>query len=159
MITTIKALFSFIRSPYLITEKQKIDKSALLTVFFLYIVTYSIQIFWLLTVNKYIHSNFNIERSEIADTNTESLWMFFFSAVFAYPIAEEYIFRYFLKGKKVLTLFILCSTLSLSFYWCAKGIHYPDLLVKRIILVAVLILPLLLGVWLYLKYQNENKFD
>ena len=154
---TIQDFVSYLKKPYPIQKNEKIKKKSLVQLFYLFLITYLFKTTWLLTVNKYLRSIYDVKRGEIADTSEQSIWIFFLLAVFVYPVVEEFIFRYYLKSKKVLSLIVVCLFVFLTAYWIAKGFNYPNLLIKRVSLILSSILPVILIMWYYIKQKKAGR--
>jgi hypothetical protein len=156
---TIQDFVSFLKKPHPIQENKTINTKSLTQLFYLFLITYLFKTTWLLTVNKYLRSIYDVKRSEIADTSEQSIWIFFLLAVFVYPVVEEFIFRYYLKSKKVISLIVVCLFVFLTAYWMAKGFNYPSLLIKRVSLIVSSLLPVILIIWYYIKQKKDGRLD
>lgn len=148
-------LLSYLKAPSPNLKQTSIDKQFLIIIF---IISYSIKTIWLLTVNQWIRNSFHVERSEIASPDADTI-EFFFLIVVVYPVAEEFIFRYFLKGKKWVTVFIISLVLSFLLVKLTKYIPFPELTTKRIALAFSFCLPLLLGTFFYVKANKSGTLD
>ncbi|NRB59646.1 MAG: CPBP family intramembrane metalloprotease [Winogradskyella sp.] len=159
MKSTLIELFQYLKRPHVIKNIEKPIKSNLVKLFYLFLFTYVLKVTWLLTINSYIREKYAVERSEIADTEQQSLWVFFLLAVIVYPVVEEFIFRYHLKAKKIISLIIICLITMLSGYWLVKGFNLPSLLIKRIVLIAASIIPAALIIFIYIKKLKTKQLD
>lgn len=83
---TIIELFAYTLKPYPIQQSKTISKESLYNVFYLFVLAYGIKITWLLTVNRYLRKLYEVDRSEIVNTEEQSLWVFFCLLYFFIPL-------------------------------------------------------------------------
>jgi len=145
-------LIAYIRAPQFNIEQSPFGIRSVKNFAVIFVVTYSIKTFWLLTVNQWIRNSFQVDRSEIAQPGV-NLLVFFLLVVFVYPVLEEFIFRYFLRGKPWVTVLILSLALSVALVEITKQVPFPGLVAKRIALVLSFFTPLLSGLFLYVKIR------
>lgn len=127
-------LFKFLRRPILESQIQRTESDKWRDLAILFIVTYALRTVYLFTATSYIRSVFNVDKSSIVN-NEQPIITFFFLAVVAYPILEEFIFRYWLARKKILTLVILLAFLLTTTNWLLSKIDYTTIFVRSIILI------------------------
>ena len=157
MVDAILNLYRFLVNPMPSSEFEPLNRKAITSVLYLFLFTYVIKTVWLLTVNRYLRTLFPIERSEIVNTHDGSLLIFFVSAVIIYPIIEEIIFRYPLKGKRFVSLIFVSICLSLLGFWIAKGFEYSSLQIKRAVLIFSVVLPAFTLIYTYYMKARRNE--
>jgi len=157
MISTIGELWNYIKQPKLILETQPINTSSLQAVLTLFLVAYGLSTICLFTINNYIRANYEVSRSEIVNTEEQGLWMLFLVVVIVYPVVEEFVFRYYLKNKKVLTLIFISLTVALTGYWLAKQFSYSSSWLQGIIFATSIMGPVLLLVATYVQLRQKDR--
>lgn len=127
-------LFYFLKRPSIFSEIRRTGLRMWQDLGALFVATYIIKSIYLFTVSKYIRTTFDIGKSIIVQDN-QSVFVFFLLAIIAYPVLEEFLFRYWLSGKKVVTLLILIFTFLILSNWILTQIYYPSAFVRSIAIV------------------------
>ena len=157
----LQQLISYVKTPYFIKNSQLPNKINLARIGVLLVAEYLISIVWIFTVNRWIRSNFEIERSELSEDQLlgSGLLMFFLTVAIVYPIVEEVIFRYFLKGKPII-IYVLCGlACGAGLYMITKSFPYPSLFFKRVVLLLSAFGPLLIFVYFYIKSLKRGTLE
>lgn len=149
-----QGFFQYLKNPHYTERLEGFNQASFIETNILFIAKYVLSIGWVLTINKWLRAYFDIERSEIATSEEQSLIQLFFVVTFAYPIVEEFLFRFWIRSKQWVMLIIICLSVALSSYWLLKGIAMPSLMMKRIVLVAV---PLILIGIITGLYRHQSK--
>ncbi len=154
----LKELLSYVRSPSFIKNSQLPNKNNLRKLGILLCAEYLLSIVWILTVNRWIKANYNIDRSEMTEEQLlgSGLLLFFISVAILYPIVEELIFRYFLKGRPIIIYVLSGLAIGGVAYMLTKEFHFPTLLIKRIALLASAFGPLIILTYFYVKSLKKK---
>ncbi len=157
----VKELFLYIKQPVYTGESLSPKLKHIKDLSVLFLLSYLVKIIWVLTVSKWIKENFEIARNAITNGQNSANGMleFFLTAVIFAPLIEELIFRYFLKGKKIIIFLLAGFALSALTFWMVKQFSFTDLHLKRIVLVISLLLPLAAALYFYYGYRESSALN